>query len=78
MVDDIPRAPLPPLPDLSLTPEQLQQARRLAEAGTRELESVKEPLEPRRPSAVTERIRQALMTAWGARRYELAVGKGNQ
>jgi len=53
MVDGSPGEPLPPLPGLPPTPEQLQQARRLAEAGAKELERVKEALEPGRPLAVT-------------------------
>lgn len=46
---------LSPMPGLPPTPEQLQQARRLAEAGTTELERVKEALEPRKPPAATKR-----------------------
>lgn len=64
MVDDTPREPLPPLPGLPPTPEQLRQARRLAEAGTRELERVKEALEPRRPPAVTNPRVKEPMKAW--------------
>ncbi|WP_049465902.1 hypothetical protein [Stenotrophomonas indicatrix] len=41
------RRPPPPMPGLPPTREQQQQARRLAEAGTKELERVKEALEPR-------------------------------
>lgn len=63
MVDGSPGEPLPPLPGLPPTPEQLQQARRLAEAGTKELERVKEALEPRKPSAVmTPRARDPSKT----------------
>lgn len=54
MVDDSPREPLPPPPGLPPTPEQLQQARRLAEAGSSELERVKQALGPIRPPAVTK------------------------
>jgi len=42
------------MPGLSPVPEQLRQAWRLAEAGTKELERVKEVLEPRRPPAATK------------------------
>ncbi|MEN5288062.1 hypothetical protein ABE494_19215 [Stenotrophomonas lactitubi] len=54
MVDSTPTELPPPMPGLPPTPEQLQQARRLAEAGTKELERVKEALELRRSPAVTE------------------------
>ncbi|WP_229978762.1 hypothetical protein [Stenotrophomonas lactitubi] len=64
MVDDSPREPLPLLPGLPPTPEQLQQARRLAEAGATELERVKEALEPRRPPAVTKPRAKDPRKAW--------------
>ncbi|XFC39506.1 hypothetical protein ACEF39_002532 [Stenotrophomonas indicatrix] len=64
MVDDSPREPLPPLPGPPPTPEQLQQARRLAEAGAKELERVKEALEPRRRPAVTKPRAKDPMKAW--------------
>jgi hypothetical protein len=64
MVDNTPSEPLPPLPGLQPTPEQLQQARRLAEAGLKELERVKEALEPIRPSAVTKPKVTDPMKAW--------------
>lgn len=54
MVDSTPTELPPPMPGLPPTPEQLQQARRLAEAGTAELERVKEALEPRKPPAATK------------------------
>ena len=54
MVDGSPGEPLPPLPGLPPTPQQLQQARRLAEAGAKELERVKEALEPLRPPATAK------------------------
>ncbi|MDH7548284.1 hypothetical protein [Stenotrophomonas geniculata] len=54
MVDSTPTELPPPMPGLPPTPEQLQQARRLAEAGTTELERVKEALEPRKPPAATK------------------------
>jgi len=44
----------PPLPGLPPTREQQQQARRLAEAVTKDLERVKEALHPRKPPAVTK------------------------
>jgi hypothetical protein len=63
LLDSTPTPP-PPMPGLPPTPEQLQQARRLAEAGTRELERVKEALEPRRPPAVTNPRVKEPMKAW--------------
>lgn len=53
-MDNTPRELPPPMPGLSPVPEQLRQAWRLAEAGTKELERVKEVLEPRRPPAATK------------------------
>ncbi|WP_243746946.1 hypothetical protein [Stenotrophomonas indicatrix] len=64
MVDDNPSEPLPPLPGLSPTPEQSQQARRLAEAGTKELERVNEALEPRKPPVETKPRAKDPMKAW--------------
>lgn len=49
LADSTPTELPPPMHGLSPTPAQLQQARRLAEAGRKELERVKEALEPRRP-----------------------------
>lgn len=54
LLDSTPTELPPPMPGLPPTPEQLQQARRLAEAGTKELERVKEALEPRKPLPVTK------------------------
>ncbi len=54
MVDNTPSEPLPPLSGLPPTLEQVQQARRLAEAGSKELERVKEALEPRKPPAIAK------------------------
>lgn len=54
LVDSTPTELPPPMPGLPPTREQLQQARRLAEAGTTELERVKEALEPRKPPAATK------------------------
>ena len=64
MVDNTPSEPLPPMPGLPPTPEQLQQARRLAEAGSKELERIKEALEPRRPPAVTKPRVKDPMKVW--------------
>ncbi|WP_285308886.1 hypothetical protein [Stenotrophomonas maltophilia] len=44
----------PPLPGLPPTREQRQQARRLAEAGAKEIERIKAALEPRKPPAETK------------------------
>ena len=52
------------MPGLPPTREQQQQARRLAEAGTAELERVKEALEPRRPPVVTKPRAKDPMKAW--------------
>lgn len=57
LTDNTPIQPPPPMPGLPPTREQQQQARRLAEAGTRELERVKEALEPRKPAATKPRAR---------------------
>lgn len=51
LTDSTPIQLPPSIPGLPPTPEQQQQARRLAEAGTTELERVKEALEPREPPA---------------------------
>ncbi|MGG6341591.1 hypothetical protein ACQ5SB_20980 [Stenotrophomonas geniculata] len=48
LLDATPAERLEPLPGLPPTPEQQQQARRLAEAGTAEVARIKEALEPRR------------------------------
>ncbi|HDS1531105.1 TPA: hypothetical protein QEK88_000933 [Stenotrophomonas maltophilia] len=53
LTDTTPIQPAPPLPGLPPTREQLQQARRLAEAGVMEVERIKEALEPRKPQAET-------------------------
>lgn len=58
-----PARALEPLPGLPPTREQ-QQARCLAEAGAKELERVKEALEPRRPSAETKPRAKGPMKAW--------------
>jgi len=54
LTDSTPIQPPPPMPGLPPTREQQQQARRLAEAGTTELERVKVVLEPIRPPAATK------------------------
>ena len=54
LTDNTPIQLPPPLPGLPPTREQLQQARRLAEAGVAELQRVKEALEPRKPAAATK------------------------
>jgi len=54
-----------PPPGLPPTPEQLQQARRLAEAELKELERVKEALEPRRLPAVSKPRAKDPMKLWG-------------
>ncbi|MFS2086339.1 hypothetical protein [Stenotrophomonas geniculata] len=47
-------APATPLTGLPPTREQQQQARRLAEAGAKEIERIKAALEPRKPPAETK------------------------
>ncbi|PJO53256.1 hypothetical protein CR156_14260 [Stenotrophomonas lactitubi] len=54
LTDSTPIQLPPPTPGLPPTREQQQQARRLAEAGTRELERVKAALEPIRPPTTTK------------------------
>lgn len=55
---------LEPLPGLPPTPEQQQQARRLAEAGAVELARIKEALEPRRPPKETKPRAKDPTKAW--------------
>lgn len=64
LTDSTPIQLPPPMPGLPPTREQQQQARRLAEAGTTELERVKEALEPRKPPAVTKPRAKDPMKAW--------------
>ena len=64
LVDSTPTELPPPMPGLPPTPEQLQQARRLAEAGTKELERVKEALEPPKPPAATKPRPRDARKAW--------------
>ncbi|TPD73005.1 hypothetical protein FJP69_03860 [Stenotrophomonas maltophilia] len=54
LTDNTPIQLPPPLPGLPPTREQQQQARRLAEAVTKDLERVKEALQPRKPPAVSK------------------------
>ncbi len=54
LTDSTPIQLPPPLPGLPPTREQQQQSRRLAEAGAKELERVKEALQPRKPPAMTK------------------------
>lgn len=56
--------PPPPLPGLPPTREQQQQARRLAEAGTKEIERIKEALEPRRTPKETKLRPKDARKAW--------------
>lgn len=65
LTDSTPIQPEPPLPGLPPTREQRQQARRLAEAGAREIERIKAALEPRKPPAETKpRARDVRTKAW--------------
>lgn len=56
--------PLEPLPGLPPTREQQQQALRLAEAGAKEIERIKEALEPRKPRAETKPRPRDARKAW--------------
>ncbi|WQI19738.1 hypothetical protein U2S91_16545 [Stenotrophomonas maltophilia] len=56
--------PAPPPPGLPPTREQQQQARRLAEAGAKEIERIKEALEPRRPPKETKPRPKDARKAW--------------
>ncbi|EKT4101702.1 TPA: hypothetical protein ACGW13_001470 [Stenotrophomonas maltophilia] len=65
LTDSTPIQLPPPLPGLPLTREQQQQARRLAEAGAKEVERIKAVLEPRKPPAETKpRARDVRSKAW--------------
>lgn len=64
LTDSIPIQPAPPPPGLPPTREQQKQARRLAEAGAKEVERVKAALEPRKPPAETEPRARDPMKAW--------------
>ncbi len=65
LTDSTPIRLPPPLPGLPPTREQKQQARRLAEAGAKEVERIKAALEPRKPPAETKpRARDVRSKAW--------------
>lgn len=65
LLDTTPAQPLEPLPGLPPTREQQDQARRLAEAGAKEVERIKAALEPRKPPAETKpRARDVRSKAW--------------
>ncbi|MDV3437309.1 hypothetical protein R1H25_17760 [Stenotrophomonas sp. C2852] len=64
LTDSTPIQPAPPLPGLPPTREQQQQARRLAEAGAKEIERIEEALEPRRPLKETKPRARDPMKAW--------------
>ena len=65
LTDSTPIQLPPPLPGLPPTREQQQQARRLAEAGAKEIERIKAALEPRKPPAETKpRARDIRSKAW--------------
>ncbi|WP_414495450.1 hypothetical protein [Stenotrophomonas maltophilia] len=65
LTDSTPIQPEPPLPGLPPTREQQQQARRLAEAGAKEVEQIKAALEPRKPpTEMKPRARDARTKAW--------------
>ncbi len=64
LTDSTPIQPEPPLPGLPPTREQQQQARRLAEAGAKEVERIKTALEPRRPPKETKPRARDPMKAW--------------
>ncbi len=72
LTDSTPIQLPPPLPGLLPTREQQQQARRLAEAGTKELQRIKEALEPRRPPKETKPRARDPMKAW------VRAGRGAQ
>ncbi len=64
LLDATPAEPLEPLPGLPPTREQQQQARRLAEAGAKEVERIKAALEPRRPPKETKPRERDPTKAW--------------
>ncbi|KAG1247685.1 hypothetical protein G6F65_020034 [Rhizopus arrhizus] len=64
LTDSTPIQPPPPLPGLPPTREQQQQARRLAEAGAKEVERIKAALEPRKPPAETKPRPKDARKAW--------------
>ncbi|MGO4718016.1 hypothetical protein AB4071_02665 [Stenotrophomonas sp. 2MCAF14_2] len=74
MLDATPAEPLEPLPGLPPTREQQQQARRLAEAVTNDLERVKEALAPIRPPATKPRAKDPQKTRVRAALRDLRRG----
>lgn len=64
LTDSTPIQPPPPLPGLPPTREQQQQARRLAEAGAKEVGRIKAALEPRKPPAETKPRPKDARKAW--------------
>ncbi|MCU1033269.1 hypothetical protein JAK64_05830 [Stenotrophomonas maltophilia] len=72
LIDSTPIQPSPSLLGLPPTREQQQQARRLAEAGAKEIERIKAGLEPHRPPKETKPRAKDLMKGWvRARRMPL-------
>ncbi|MGS7873654.1 hypothetical protein [Stenotrophomonas forensis] len=75
LLDATPAEPLEPLPCLPPSREQQQQARRLAEAGAKEVERIKAALEPLRPPGETKPRARDPMKAWvGAAQAQLRRG----
>ncbi|HDS1543831.1 TPA: hypothetical protein QEL09_000162 [Stenotrophomonas maltophilia] len=75
LIDSTPIQLPSPLPGLPPTREQRQQARRLAEAGAKEVERIKAALEPRRPPRETKPRARGPMKAWvGAAQAQLRRG----
>ncbi|HDS1634374.1 TPA: hypothetical protein QEL43_004057 [Stenotrophomonas maltophilia] len=64
LTDSTPIQLRPPLPGLPPTREQQQQARRLAEAGAKEIEQIKEALEPRKPPSEIKPRPKDARKAW--------------
>ncbi|MBH1476521.1 hypothetical protein I5U59_02945 [Stenotrophomonas maltophilia] len=64
LTDNTPIQPEPPLPALPPTREQQQQARRLAEAGAKEVERIKAALKPRKPPAEIKPPRKGARKVW--------------
>ena len=64
LTDSTSRPPPPPMRGLPPTREQLQQARRNAEAGVAELGRIKEALAPRQPPAATKPRPRDARKAW--------------
>lgn len=64
LTDSTPIQPSAPPPSLPPTSEQQQQARRLAEAGAKEVERIKAALEPRKPPAEAKPRARDARKAW--------------